>query len=61
MGSVADLAPSAREQGYRRLRLDTIGGTMGEAVKLYRSMGFVDIPPYPRSPITDTVYMELPL
>lgn len=50
---------AARERGYRRLRLDTIAGKMDAAVKLYRSMGFVDIPPYYPSPIPDTAYMEL--
>jgi putative acetyltransferase len=50
---------AARERGYRRLRLDTISGKMDAAVRLYRSMGFVDIPPYYPSPIPDTAYMEL--
>jgi ribosomal protein S18 acetylase RimI-like enzyme len=49
----------ARMLSYRRLRLDTITGKMDAAVKLYRSMGFVDIPPYYPSPIPDTAYMEL--
>jgi len=51
----------ARVLGYRRLRLDTIAGKMAAAVRLYRSMGFVDIPPYYPSPIPDTAYMELVL
>ena len=51
----------ARGRGYRRLRLDTISGKMDAAVRLYRSMGFVDIPPYYPSPIPDTAYMELVL
>jgi ribosomal protein S18 acetylase RimI-like enzyme len=50
-----------RDRGYRRLRLDTIGGKMRQAISLYRSMGFVEIAPYYASPIPDTAYMELVL
>lgn len=50
---------AARARGYGRLRLDTITSKMDAAVRLYRSMGFVDIPPYYPSPIPDTAYMEL--
>ena len=50
-----------RERGYQRLRLDTIGGKMRQALSLYRSMGFVEIPPYYASPIPDTAYLELVL
>ena len=53
------IVQTARERGYRRLRLDTIGAKMQAAVKLYRSMGFVEIAPYYPSPVPDTVYMEL--
>ena len=55
------IVAEARSLGYRRLRLDTIAGRMDAAMMLYRSMGFVDIPPYYASPIPDTVYMELVL
>jgi len=51
----------ARSQGYRRVRLDTIASKMGVAMSLYRSMGFVSIPPYYASPLADTAYMELTL
>ncbi len=52
---------AARDAGHRRLRLDTIAGKMDAAVTLYRSMGFVDIPPYYPSPVPGTAYMELSL
>jgi putative acetyltransferase len=47
--------------GFRRLRLDTVAGKMDAAIRLYRSMGFVEISPYYPSPIRNTVYMELAL
>jgi ribosomal protein S18 acetylase RimI-like enzyme len=55
------IVAKARALGYRRLRLDTIAGKMEAAVRLYRSMGFVDIPPYYPSPVPGTAYMELVL
>lgn len=51
----------AREKSYARLRLDTIAGKMQAAVRLYHSMGFANIPPYYKSPVPDTVFMELVL
>jgi ribosomal protein S18 acetylase RimI-like enzyme len=51
----------ARRRGYRRVRLDTIASKMGAAMSLYRSMGFVSVPPYYSSPVPDTAYMELAL
>jgi ribosomal protein S18 acetylase RimI-like enzyme len=56
-----DIVSIGRERGYQRLRLDTITGKMRHAVALYRSMGFVEIPPYYASPIPDTAYLELVL
>ena len=56
-----DIVGIGRERGYQRLRLDTIGGKMRQALSLYRSMGFVEIPPYYASPIPDTAYLELVL
>jgi putative acetyltransferase len=56
-----DIVAIGRERGYLRLRLDTIGGKMRQALSLYRSMGFVEIPPYYASPIPDTAYLELVL
>jgi ribosomal protein S18 acetylase RimI-like enzyme len=55
------IVDAARACGHRRLRLDTIGPRMEAAVKLYRTMGFVEIAPYYPSPVPGTVYMELVL
>jgi GNAT superfamily N-acetyltransferase len=54
------IVEAAREIGYARMRLDTVG-RLTESIALYRSMGFVDIPPYRKNPHGDVVYLELDL
>jgi carbonic anhydrase len=51
----------ARERGYSRMVLDTIGAKMGEAVALYRALGFREIAPYYENPIEGALYLELGL
>jgi putative acetyltransferase len=51
----------ARSMGYHRMRLDTVEPVMGDAVAMYRKMGFHEIPPYRPNPIAGAIYMELEL
>src|SRR5205085_6982300 len=51
----------ARELGFSRVVLDTIAERMVPAVKLYRSMGFRETPPYAEAPTPGALCIELAL
>ena len=59
---IADrIVAEARQIGYRRMRLDTVEPVMGDAVAMYRRIGFREIAPYCANPIAGALYMELEL
>jgi putative acetyltransferase len=54
------IADEARKIGYGRLRLDTLP-SMKEAIALYRSIGFEEIPAYRDIPVPGALFMQLML
>jgi ribosomal protein S18 acetylase RimI-like enzyme len=55
------LIAEARFAGYQRMRLDTIARLMPQAMGLYQSLGFSEIPPYYDNPIPGATFLELEL
>jgi putative acetyltransferase len=51
----------ARAQGYRAIKLDTVPGKMDAAIRLYRSLGFVECAPYYESPVECSLFLSLAL
>ncbi|ABF40360.1 GCN5-related N-acetyltransferase [Candidatus Koribacter versatilis Ellin345] len=59
---IVRLISEAREAGYEFIRLDTIPGKMPDANRIYRTLGFYEIPPYYQgNPHADACYLEVRL
>jgi putative acetyltransferase len=57
---IRSLIGDARSIGYQRMLLDTLP-SMTEAHKLYRRLGFREIPSYQKNPIPGALFFELTL
>lgn len=57
---VSTVVDAGRRLGYSRMRLDTLP-RMAAAVRMYRTLGFVDIEPYYETPLAGTHFLELDL
>ncbi len=49
----------SQQAGYSRMRLDTHPPTMAAAVRLYKNMGFYEVPSDPATPVPELLYLEL--
>ena len=57
---IARIIDDARYIGYRQMLLDTLP-FLEDAIRLYRQLGFYDIPCYNDSPMDTTLFMQLDL
>lgn len=57
---IRKITDDARQLGYRHLLLDTLPA-LEEAVRLYRRLGFYEIPCYNDSPVDSTLFFRLDL
>jgi putative acetyltransferase len=55
------LIGDARDLGYSAMRLDTVAEKMGDAVRLYKALGFSEISAYYPNARAGTLYFELQL
>jgi putative acetyltransferase len=51
---------AAREAGYAHMLLDTLADMM-IALELYRTLGFVEAPPYRHNPLPGAKFLQLDL
>src|SRR5205807_1284067 len=51
----------ATDIGYQRMRLDSLPPKMGDAIALYRSLGFKEIESYYQNPVPGAIFLELDL
>jgi GNAT superfamily N-acetyltransferase len=56
---VEQIIRESRRLGYHAIRLDTIPSQMGNAIALYRFLGFQDIPAYCYNPVQGALFLEL--
>lgn len=57
---VEELIHFAKEAGYKTMKLDTIT-SLKEAIKLYRSKGFIETDAYVYNPLPEVLYLQLSL